>query len=363
MKFKEYRLEPYKIKYRQKVIELECQQWGVNRELNEKYFHWKYEENPYSQDILGVVVLHGNRLIGFNGLLVTQWAIFPKKNFFYMLQLCDAIVDKEYRGNGIHKAMLRFMCDYYGHSKYRLITQYSGWKISIDNAMKIGWIPIYRRNYYQKYSIVGLFYLVLTKMNVVKEKEKNITLSTHDNIEISKNIYADSMVKAIAKQTYDNKKMVLWKDESYLKWRFRNPRHQYIFFYQWHKQTNHLINYVVFRTSLNRKNAKLVDFACTDIEKFSNLIGFVVRSGLFKTISILETNEQDPHIKYILNQYRFKKEYSIINIKKKLRKKNDRTILIKPLTKVNGEESWFINGVDIKNPENWLFLEIGSDNV
>ncbi|HSF86228.1 MAG TPA: hypothetical protein VLG28_11325 [Acidimicrobiia bacterium] len=69
----EYRVVPYAPEHRSAVLDLHGRLLPRARSVNERYFTWKYEENPHIAEPLLALVFSGNHLVAMRGLCGTQW--------------------------------------------------------------------------------------------------------------------------------------------------------------------------------------------------------------------------------------------------------------------------------------------------
>jgi hypothetical protein len=69
----EYRVVRYAPEHRNAVLDLHVRLLPRARRVTERYFAWKYEENPYIPEPLLALVFTGDALVGMRGLCGTEW--------------------------------------------------------------------------------------------------------------------------------------------------------------------------------------------------------------------------------------------------------------------------------------------------
>lgn len=96
----EYRVARYSAAHRQAVLDLHGQLLPRTRRVTERYFAWKYEENPYLGEPLLALVFAGQSLVAMRGLCGTQW-VTPDGATEVIPAAEDLIIDPEHRNRGL----------------------------------------------------------------------------------------------------------------------------------------------------------------------------------------------------------------------------------------------------------------------
>ena len=65
--------------------------WG-DREPNHPYFQWKYHDNPYASEPLGITATHEGAVVGFRGYFATSWYLENMANSAVILIPGDTVV-------------------------------------------------------------------------------------------------------------------------------------------------------------------------------------------------------------------------------------------------------------------------------
>ena len=79
------------------VVRLLGHLWGEDRDKNLAYFNWKYNQNPYTENALGIVALQKNKVVGFRGYFATKWKITGSEKDIIVLCPGDTCVHPNHR--------------------------------------------------------------------------------------------------------------------------------------------------------------------------------------------------------------------------------------------------------------------------
>ena len=102
---------PYAPKYRKRILRLQQNLWHTNQGICDDYFRWKYEENPYVDDIYIRLALDGAAVVGMVGIFVTRWQMGEPSQTFELLSLADMIIEPSYRGRGLEQQLIQDLVD------------------------------------------------------------------------------------------------------------------------------------------------------------------------------------------------------------------------------------------------------------
>ena len=73
-----YEIKLYQADLMSQVVNLLPYLWGENHGQNLSYFKWKYHENPFTDNPLGIVTLYKGKVVGFRGYFSTKWKVRGK---------------------------------------------------------------------------------------------------------------------------------------------------------------------------------------------------------------------------------------------------------------------------------------------
>ena len=89
---------------RSSVVHLLGELLGGDPTNHDSYFGWKYELNPHSENPLGIVALHEDKVVGFRGYGPARWEVGESKAM-QVLVPGDTFVDINHRQKGLSVAM------------------------------------------------------------------------------------------------------------------------------------------------------------------------------------------------------------------------------------------------------------------
>ena len=361
MFYKDYEIRTYHPDFKTQIIDLERFLWGENAKKNKAYFEWKFENNPYSKKIIGTIGLYKGKVISFNGFSILKWFLGDKKKFFYTISSTGVCVHVDHRRRGLHTAMVSFINKKYKKSKFKAITKFSGNFASIASGLKAGWVPFAKRKYLRRYNYWEFVKRkFLKKFNIESTKIQNI-LGKYGKIEVTQNVNPIAMANLKEKIPMNKNLIYLCQDLDFLKWRFLNPRINYIFYYIWNN--NRLNGYIVVKYYNGIGAGKIVDYAYLDIRYFQKILKLLIAKRHFCRLHILDVNLNKDLVKTLYNFGFHQRDLISKFISKKWKINEELCFLLKPLKDEKQENHWYINNLDIRKIENWKLTEICSDDV
>jgi hypothetical protein len=96
----EYRVVPYARAHRSAVLDLHGQLLPRSRRLTERYFSWKYEQNPYLPEPTMALVFSGTDLVAMRGLIGTRW-VTPADHAITIPAAEDLIIEESHRDRAL----------------------------------------------------------------------------------------------------------------------------------------------------------------------------------------------------------------------------------------------------------------------
>lgn len=342
----EYR--KYRNEDKKKVLELLSGLWDMTYDEKLEYFNWKYEQNPYSDSPLAFVALDGEKIVSFRGYMPQPLII--SGNTFLNASLSDTVTDSNYRRMGLFSGITKFSIEQLSlDDKYKVSLNSSSGGPTLNGYIKLGWRPLAKREHIFSFSIKGLISMPndIKYPIVVKFGDKTII--------ISEDIRSEEIYKLYQKKR-DNSKIVINKDEKYLKWRFKNPRSRYLFAYYY--INDNLEAYCSFKF-LGINKLDLIDYETTNFNYLKQLISKVKSESCIRQITLWTTNEND----IICNNKIF---FGFIKIPflNKTNKFKKPPFLIRTSQLKQKSEDWIIcNMIDMRDNKNWSLNKIIGDEI
>jgi predicted N-acetyltransferase YhbS len=102
---------------------------------NERFWNWKYLENPFGQSLLTVAEVDG-RIVGVDNLW--PWEFEYRGSLIRAVQPCDSAVHPDFRGKGIFTSMRTFGLEQAWMQEYELVFNYPN-QGSLPVNLSLGW--------------------------------------------------------------------------------------------------------------------------------------------------------------------------------------------------------------------------------
>ena len=67
---KEFTYKKYSPEYKEQVLELLGNLWDFSDDMKHKYFKWKFEDNPYTDEVEGYIALDGDKVVAYRGCMI-----------------------------------------------------------------------------------------------------------------------------------------------------------------------------------------------------------------------------------------------------------------------------------------------------
>jgi GNAT superfamily N-acetyltransferase len=331
--------------------------WGNDTQRNESYFKWKYEDNPYTESPLGIVVLQKGEVVGYRGYFATRLEVDEKTNNFIALFPGDTCVHPDHRRSGLSVAMGNLAIKEY-NPRYRLFFNTSCTRSSLPGYQKMGFSPLFPKVYLTRYSLLGLVKHILAARKSLPLSASMIQFGKFDNILVSNQPKPEAMSSLVAAHNHKGRVIRLSQDEDFFRWRFSNPLNKYVFYYFMKEDIP--TAYVVIGISPNNQRGYILDFAGKEISALREIFRYVIRTKHFKLLSIYDFCLDDI-LRHDLKGLGFKTHGLVRIIERKLH--GELPLLIRPTKWSLTESDFFIEGIDLRKIENWSLKPICSDAV
>ena len=243
-------------------------------------------------------------------------------------------------------------------SKYKVFFNFSSTKNSVPGYLKIGFIPLVKKTYLTRCSLLGLMKFSLTAKKSLDLHEGKFTFGEFDGIIVTDSPRPEEMCAVIGSQNRDGSRIILFQDEDFFRWRYNNKRNKYIFYY--HRKDNAITGYVVIGVTPNNLRGYILDYSENDGKALDSIFRYVIKMRHFDIFSIFNFGVNDVLLK-ILKGLRFKTNSIVRKIERLIN--GEWPLLIRPAKKGFVENDWFVENLDIRNVESWEIKPICSDAV
>ncbi len=349
----EITIKPYSDEYAKQCADLEQYLWKEDKLGREIRFDWTYTNCPnYSKPLSVIAVNEEDKVVGFRGYFINVFFINGER--CVIAQLSDTVVSKKARRLGIFQNMTDFSLDYLSDNNVKLILNLSpSWK-PYYGYKKIGFEDLapfsskYRFNFWYLFlnKILKKNRLFGDKKNDFTVKNKGIKYCITNNVsdEILKQVsHLDKTSRIHSSMNFEN-----------IKWRTNRPNKKYIFVYAI-DENEKLHSFIMLNTTdyysyeIGIMKYNNPDVLRTSFKHFCKLHKPAIVAAWDFAV--------DKRDKKMLSKFRM---YSIPFINKI--RKNPPALLRTLQKNEDGTLNWVINGIDVRNVENWSISKIDLDS-
>jgi len=313
----EYKIVPYRPEFLDGAAEVMRGLWGRSFDERVEYLKWKYHDNPCTEKPFGIVALHVGKVVGFRGYCAAPWQTRGKN--IGALMVGDTVVERSHWRRGLSMMMGRKACEEYS-SDYRFFLNMEANEKATGGYLKLGFYPLLDRR----------MQISFAKMD--KTGINDVVVSNEPDLQRMRPLTTD--------------KIALKPDDKFFSWRYKsNIPYKYLFYY-------HNNDYIVIGQLKKSDTIFILDYTENDIGSFETILKCIRHTPSIVTLSIRTMNLSE-NVSNVLKKLKFKDN----NIKNK----NLCPILVRPTSPDIVEEDWFLNGLDMRDINNWQLKGICSE--
>jgi hypothetical protein len=354
-----YQIRPYRAEDLEGTVKCLSFLLGGTLNRNLSLFRWKYIQNPYIDVPIGVVALNHGQVVGYRGVFATKWHVPARGQSFVLLSPCDTCVHPDHRMSGLSIAMGRMMMEEL-QSKYKVLLNTSAGKTALPGYLKLGFIPLSKRSYFRRYSVVDRAYktAVWGKAKQALFYSGNVKYGAFNDVLVESEARPEDMAAVYAARGSSIDRFVLWQDEEFFRWRFKNPQSRYVFYYV--RRAEHIIGYLVVHVSTDFTHGTIVDFAeVNGSSAIESALEHVIANEHFGILSILDQALSE-ELRHRLKNLDFEPDSIAWRL---LKHTADYPFLVRPARPKYQETDWVVEGLDVRNPRNWEIKGIANDGA
>lgn len=337
----EYEIIPYRPEFLEQVTKVLVDLWGRNIKNSHTYFKWKYDNNPYVDRPLGIIALHKNKVIGFRGYFAEDWQAGNKR--IKVLIAGDTCVHSNHRRKGISIVMGNKAIEEFG-PEFDLFMNFAVTPKAVRGYEKLGFLPLANRYMLDR----------VTQRTDVGDRafpiERWVKSAEFDDVIVTLEPKVQEMYKLVLNEPI-SKQFSLVQDKKFFEWRFRNDtRNIYLFCY--YVKDGVIQDYIVFGTPDHYGKGVILDYTEHNIGGFKRMIEFAISKKFYHKIQIGGYGLTES-VNQCLKDLGF--NYTTHTHKAAV------PLFIRTSAKDPTEKDWFIEGLDIRNIENWKIRGICSE--
>ncbi len=234
-------------------------------------------------------------------------------------------------------------------NEYKFFACFTANHLFIPPALHSGWKPLFPRKYLRHLNMLNL-----AGARILGSSRTMLDYGNFGDIEVSDINRPADISRIDGSRAHKQEKFSLNKSPDFVAWRSSDKRARYVYFY--HLSESGIDAYVI----LSRRNhAHVIDYGEEEGSGgIRKLFDFIVDRSRFSSISFLTASIQE-NLEVFLRSKHF---YAFDWMEKRIRKESySLPILIRPTVENYSESNWFVNGVDLRDVNNWHITEICFD--
>ena len=349
----ETRIQAYEDKHRDGVVRVLEYLWGDNYQRNKAYFDWKYLQNPHSTGWPGVVATAGGEVVGFRGYFPARVEVNNCR--YAVVQPGDTCVHPKHRRTGLSVAMGRMATEMFAPN-YDLFLNFSCTKPSLPGYQRLGFHELAPKYFVTRSSILGLTRYVLASKGLLGDRSGVPQSRNPEVVTMTSQAQPAAMIELVRRTAIPNDKIVLARDQTFFSWRFRSPKHRYLFVYVAAGQD--IQAYVVLGLSTNGSRAYILDHAQVNRGSLKTAIEALISVRHFDVISMLGFGV-DADMGAVLQSTGFTAHSLVRAIEKRMH--GELPVLVRPLRSTSGTDGFLLAGLDVRRAESWSLKPLISD--
>lgn len=242
---------------KEQIARLQRHLWSDDVRLNTAYFEWKYEENPFIKVPLLQLALSADRVIGMRGMFGSCWEVGSASRRVLVPCADDFVIDPEHRNHGIGGAIMRAAVEDAALSDYEYAFSVSAGPITLAASLVARWRAVGSMRPARRTSAGARFVNRMAarlRTAPVLWRYANPLVRAHHRgvggpfrtldrrgrrtgglssaaVRVEAAPRADAMADVVARLGHDGRLRHV-RDETYLRWRYRDPLHEYRFLVQ-----------------------------------------------------------------------------------------------------------------------------------
>lgn len=218
------------------VLDLQRYLWGPNDALNEAYFRWKYEHNPYVDEPEIFVAMEEDKAIGTRGVFGWPWQAGAAGVRFVLPAAGDTVVHPDRRRRGVLKAIQEALHVYIAARGWPCILNMSAGETMARASIATGWryacmfCPMHRHGDPRD---SGRPAFDPVDEALPRSVGRTFFWRRSHRVQLDRACRARDMAELLRCLKHDGRLRIA-RDETFLDWRYRNPISDYRFLYAGH---------------------------------------------------------------------------------------------------------------------------------
>lgn len=253
-----YECVRYEPGHRDLVLDLQSHHWGPERDLNDRLFAWKYEQNPWRRDPLVYLVFHGSQLVAMRGFYGSRWEAGAPREEFEIPSAADLVILESHRDRGIYTQLMQRALADIAREPSPFLFNLSAGPAARLGAITMGWreigpIPVVRWSSPRRSGTGTPSDPFATIDGLLSRGGQDV----RESVWLAAHAQAEAMASLVRHRPYDGRIRHV-RDTAYFAWCFRHPRRRFRFLF--HRGQGDIDGYLVLAVSLHHDSpVKIVD--------------------------------------------------------------------------------------------------------
>jgi hypothetical protein len=133
----------YSPELRRSVIDLQRLLWSSDPALNDAYFAWKYESNPYIGEPLFQLAYRGRELVGVRGTCGTAWQAGAGDTPIVVPYPDDFVIAPHARNSGVFREIMRASIADLASRGHAYVLNLSAGRVTAFGSLQAGWRRVF----------------------------------------------------------------------------------------------------------------------------------------------------------------------------------------------------------------------------
>lgn len=295
---------------KEQIAALQRSLWSADVGLNTAYFAWKYEENPFMKAPVLQLALREGRVVGMRGMFGSCWEIGSPARRVLVPCADDFVIEPAHRNHGIGGAIMRAAVEDAALSDFPYAFSLSAGPVTLAASLVAGWRTVDSMRPARRVSASAAFVdrmagrlrtaplLWRCAGPLVRAHHRGVggpfrALDRRARpaggrgsaaLRVETIPPVEAMADLVARLGHDGRLRHV-RDEIYLRWRYRDPLHEYRFLVQ---RADRLGGYLVLQAHRTEpeRGIRIVDWEASTAEVRMDLLRAALEWGRFPSVIV-----------------------------------------------------------------------------
>ena len=354
-----YRIEHFQPAHETQVLKLLEPLWKHAPSLSTRLFRWKYYDNPYAPQVLGIVASLNGQVVGFRGYFSSPFELDGYDSAIGVLFPGDTCVDPRHRRKGLSVAMGELAMETFSLT-HELFLNTSCTQNSLPGYLRLGFHPLTPKIPLVRYNFGALFWNARSSPRArLPLLRRTRATGRYGDVLVAHRPLSKPMASIIDSEPHMRVTLRPLQDEAFFRWRYCNPVRRYIFYYL--VRNREVKAYVVIGRSAAGLFGRILDYAEREDGNIREILEFVTNAGHFVRLSVLSFAIPEP-----IRQVFVDLGFSSVRTSERLSERRPERrpvlpVLVRPTRKSFSDRDFFVQDLDVRKMESWSLKPICSD--